>query len=58
MQITILFTDNLISRNRARWSKAEIQRMPNLIVGPGGVRFGGVVSGGVVSGGSVTGGNT
>ena len=33
MQITILFTDNLISRNRARWSKAEIQRMPNLIVG-------------------------
>jgi hypothetical protein len=33
MQITILFTDNLISRNRARWSAAEIQRMPNLIVG-------------------------
>jgi hypothetical protein len=33
MQITILFTDNLISRNRARWSAAEIQKMPNLIVG-------------------------
>jgi hypothetical protein len=33
MQVTILFTDNLISRNRARWSKTEIQRMPNLIVG-------------------------
>ena len=33
MQITILFTDNLISRNRARWSAAEIKKMPSLIIG-------------------------
>lgn len=33
MNIKLLFTDNLISRNRARWSSKEIQRMPNLIVG-------------------------
>ena len=33
MRVKILFTDNLISRNRARWSAAEIQKMPSLIVG-------------------------
>lgn len=33
MRIKLLFTDNLISRNRARWSAAEIQKMPSLIVG-------------------------
>lgn len=33
MNIKLLFSDNLISRNRARWSAKEIQRMPSLIVG-------------------------
>ena len=33
MRVKILFTDNLVSRNRARWSAAEIQKMPSLIVG-------------------------
>jgi len=33
MEIKILFTDNLISRNRARWSVAEIKKMPKLIIG-------------------------
>jgi len=33
MRVKVLFTDNLVSRNRARWSAAEIQKMPSLIVG-------------------------
>lgn len=33
MIVKLLFTDNLISRNRARWSAAEIKKMPKLIVG-------------------------
>lgn len=33
MIVKLLFTDNLVSRNRARWSAAEIQKMPSLIVG-------------------------
>ena len=33
MRVKILFTDNLISRNRARWSAVEIQKMPSLIIG-------------------------
>ena len=33
MLVEMLFSDNLISRNRARWSSKEIQKMPALIVG-------------------------
>ncbi len=33
MRIKLLFTDNLISRNRARWSVDEIKKMPSLIIG-------------------------
>lgn len=33
MRIKLLFSDNLISRNRARWSETEIKKMPALIVG-------------------------
>lgn len=60
MRVKVLFTDNLISRNRARWSAAEIQKMPSLIVGHRGTldhawgsvanRWGVVVSAKAVSG--------
>lgn len=60
MRVKILFTDNLVSRNRARWSAAEIQKMPSLIVGHRGTldhawgsvanRWGIVVSAKAVSG--------